>query len=118
MLSRHRPHPAKNPQKVTTPDLTDLLLRIPPAHQLPRDVGSLTLIVESNNPRTVIEVRTDTDVIHTDALDQIVDMINVVAQSRLRQQVTEFPQKGFQLIRRQRVDAFLGADRPVSGAGR
>src|SRR3954465_3270765 len=82
-------HLAKYAQEIPAPDLGDIRLGIPPAYELPRHIDRLTLIVESNDACAMIEIRADSDVIDSNALYYVVDLIEVVVQGRFRHQITK-----------------------------
>jgi hypothetical protein len=113
-LSGDRLHPAKHPQEIAALDLADLLFRITSLHQLARDAGCFAFIVEANETGTMVEGRADPHVVDADALDEVVDVVDVIAQGYLRHELAKLTHEGSQLVRRQCVDAFFGADGPTA----
>src|SRR4051794_9115166 len=110
-------HLAKYAQEIPAPDLGDIHLGIPPAHELPRHIDRLTLIIKPNDARTMIEIRTDSNMIYPKTLHDVVDVIEVVVQGRFGHQITELLHERFQPLRRKCVNPFFSSHRPMPGRG-
>ena len=73
---------APDTQQVAAPDLRDLLLGITPPHKLERDVEGLRSAVPAFDAPAAVEIRGDADVVDSDQLHRVVDVIDVVLDRR------------------------------------
>ena len=75
-------HRAEHAQEVAAPDLRDLFVGVTATQQLACHVQCVAGILETLDARAVIEVRADADVIRTDALGHVVDLVDQVLHRR------------------------------------
>ena len=67
---------AKDPQKITTPDLSYLLLAVSTVHQFLRNAHRFAGIVKALNATTMVEIITDTNVIDAHSGNNIVKVVD------------------------------------------
>src|SRR5438093_7962075 len=73
---------APDAHRVPAPDLADLVLGVPTAHQLDRHIGGFARVVVSLYSTAAIHVRADGHVVDPDELDRVVDVVHELPDVR------------------------------------
>ena len=79
-------HPGPDPEHVLAADPGQAFVRVPPSHQLGKQVGVLAYVTQPVRQLAIdpLKVRPDPNMLVTNQLDDVIDMIRYVREVRCR----------------------------------